>query len=137
MEDMNGDSFQKVKQRFKDWTMVFNGKSGSNQRDVVETSGLDQGDPVQTGRDSSFGGSRFWRLLLSIRSETPRYSLCILRVLCNVCSSPVDILSVQEMALLSFGKLYNIGNLLYSIIALVHLFIKINWLFRQWGIELC
>ena len=25
MEDMNGDSFQKVKQRFKDRTMVFNG----------------------------------------------------------------------------------------------------------------
>ncbi|GMY06086.1 hypothetical protein FCV25MIE_01325 [Fagus crenata] len=81
MEDMNGDSFQKVKQRFKDRTMVFNGESGSNQRDVVETSGSDQGDPVQTGRDSSFEGSRFWRLLLSIRSETPRYSLYILRVL--------------------------------------------------------
>jgi hypothetical protein len=25
-------------------------ESGSNQRDVVETSGSDQGDPVQTGR---------------------------------------------------------------------------------------
>jgi hypothetical protein len=47
----------------------------------------------------------------------------------------VDTLSVQEMALIYFDKLYNIENLLYSIIALLHLFIKINWLFRQWGMS--
>jgi hypothetical protein len=76
VEDMNGDSFQKLNQRVKDRSKVigksvkFTGfeswvvfsivfcdlglfcfvESGPNQGDVVETSGSDEGDPVQTGR---------------------------------------------------------------------------------------
>jgi hypothetical protein len=74
VEDMNEDSFQKVNQRFKDrskvnekstgfesWVVCFIGffcdlglfgfvESGSNQGDVVETSGSDERDPFQTGR---------------------------------------------------------------------------------------
>lgn len=37
-------------------------------------------------------------------NRTSRYSICILFVLFHLCSSSLDILSVQEMALLSLGK---------------------------------
>ena len=52
------------------------------------------------------------------------------------CVYCVFYITFVPLALLSFGKLYNIENLLYCIIALVHFFIKINSLFGQWGIEL-
>lgn len=44
-------------------------------------------------------------ILLFSFNRTSRYSICILFVLFHLCSSAVDILSVQEMALLSLGKL--------------------------------
>lgn len=44
----------------------------------------------------------FWHSVFLAR--TPRHSLCILCVLCHLCSSALDILQVQEMALLSAGN---------------------------------
>ncbi|GFS43833.1 hypothetical protein Acr_00g0087210 [Actinidia rufa] len=76
-DHVNGDSFDKVKQRLKD------------QSQVTYLCGV-----------LGFGAFCFL-----FGCKTSGHSLCILLVLCHICSSSVDLLPVQEMALLSFGFL--------------------------------